>query len=208
MKRIFEILGNYGIFDAAPLALAATVIYAVIRAVYLRAAKRPCAGVCAEMARGLLVWYMVSLVVVVWLPDLPKLVFGDISPAEFSERTFFRGEYTSNDRFWKLLCGRFYVLHDFELLANIALFVPYGILLPTAFRGLKWWAADLIALGTTLVIELVQPFFGRSCDLDDIIANTLGAVLGCAAAKLVIAIVSKASLAAHGDIENRDKPRR
>lgn len=191
MKRIFDILGYYGIFDAVPLALAATVIYAAIRAVYLKAVKRPCAGVCAEIARCLLVWYLASLIVVVWLPYLPKLIFGDISFAEFSDRTFFRGEYTSNGRFWAIAHGRFSALRDFELLANIALFVPYGILLPAAFRRLKWWAADITALGTTVCIEIIQPFFGRSCDVDDIIANTLGAVIGCAAAKLAIATAAR-----------------
>ena len=189
--RIFEILGYYGIFDAIPLALAATVIYSAIRSVNLKAGKRPSAGAVAEVARGILVWYLVSLAVVVWLPDLPKLLFGDITFSEFSERTFFFGEYTSNGRFWRILGGRWYVLNDFELLANIALFVPYGILLPTAFRRLKWWAADLIALGTTAVVEVIQPFFGRSCDIDDIIANTLGAVMGCAVAKLVITIAAR-----------------
>lgn len=186
MKRVFEILGYYGIFDAVPLAFAAAVIYAAVRAAYLNTGKRPSAGVCAEAARGLLVWYLVSLIVVVWFPYLPKLVFGGVTPAEFAERTFFRGEYTSNDRFLKILHGRFSALRDFELLANIALFVPYGILLPTAFRRLKWWAVDLIALGTTVIIEIIQPFFGRSCDVDDVIANTIGAVIGCVAAKLFI----------------------
>ena len=195
MGRIFEILGYYGIFDAAPLALAATVAYSAIRAVYLKAKKRPGAGVCAEIARGMLVWYLVSLVVVVWLPYLPGLLFGDISFAEFSERTFFLGEYTSNGRFWAIAHGRFSALRDFELLANIALFVPYGILLPAAFRRLKWWAVSLAAFGTTVLIEVIQPFFGRSCDVDDIIANTLGAVIGCAAAKLVIAIADRRSKA-------------
>lgn len=191
MRRIFEILGDYGIFDAVPLSMAATVVYIVIRAVCLKAGKRPCAGIFPETARGLLVWYLVSLIVVVWFPDLPKMLFGDISPAEFCRLTFFRGEYISNGRFWQIAHGRFSVLRDFELLANIALFVPYGVLLPIAFRGLKWWAVDLIGLGTTLLIELIQPFFGRSCDADDIIANTVGAIIGCAAAKIVITAVRR-----------------
>lgn len=191
MKRIFEILGYYGILEAIPLALASTVIYSAVRSGYLTVKNKRGAGVLSELARGLLVWYLVTLVVVVWFPDLPRLIFGDITFSKFSESTFFRGEYTSNGRFWSILCGRLSALHDLELLANIALFIPYGLLLPVAFRRLKWWTADLIALGTTAVIELIQPFFGRSCDVDDIIANTLGAVVGCAAAKLVITVASR-----------------
>lgn len=191
MGDFFGALKFYGIFDAIPLALAATAIYAVIRIVYLKAGKHPRADVFAETARGLLVWYLTTLVVVVWFPELPRLIFGNLSLADFSAQTFFFGEYANNGRFLSILSGRFSALQDAELLSNIELFVPYGILLPTAFRRLRWWAVDLIALGTTLTVELVQPFVGRSFDVDDIIANTLGAVIGCALAKLVITIASR-----------------
>lgn len=192
MKYVIEMLSAYGFFRAVPLALAATALYAAVRFIYLRALKQPRRGVVTETARALLVWYLVTLVVVVWFPDLPQLVFGRISAAEFSERTFFRGSYISNDRFLRILHGEFYPLYDRELLANIALFVPFGLLLPAAFR-LRWWAVDLTGLGTTLLVELIQPFFGRSCDVDDIIANTLGTVIGCAIAKLVLVLANKQS---------------
>ena len=191
MRDFFGALKFYGIFDAIPLALAATAIYTVIRIVYLKAGKHPRDDVFAETSRGLLVWYLMTLVVVVWFPELPRLIFGNLSLADFSAQTFFFGEYANNGRFLSILSGRFSALQDAELLSNIELFVPYGILLPTAFRRLRWWAVDLIALGTTLLIELVQPFLGRSFDVDDIIANTLGAVIGCALAKLVITIASR-----------------
>ena len=191
MRDILGALKFYGIFDAVPLALAATAIYAAVRIVYLKAGKHPRADVFAETARGLLVWYLTTLIVVVWFPELPRLVFGKMPLADFSAQTFFFGEYANSGRFLSIFSGRFSALQDAELLSNIELFVPYGILLPTAFRRLRWWAVDLIALGTTTVIELVQPFVGRSCDVDDIIANTLGAVVGCALAKLVITIASR-----------------
>ena len=190
MRRIINILAYYGIFDAIPLALVSTAVYTVIRIIYLNVKKSRGAGVPAELARGVLVWYMASLVVVVWFTELPKLFLGNITFAEFKADTFFRGEYVINGRFWRIANGQLWALRDFELLANIALFVPYGILLPLAFRGLKWWAVDLIALGTTAVIEVFQPMLGRACDLDDVIANTLGGVIGCIMAKLVITAVA------------------
>ena len=190
MRDFFGSLKFYGIFDAVPLALAATVIYAVVRIINLKAGKHQRAGVPAEIARGLLVWYLMTLVVVVWFSELPRLVFGKITFAVFAESTFFWGEFANSGRFLSIFSGQFSFLRDAELLANIELFVPYGLLLPVAFRRLKWWAADLIALGTTLIIELIQPFVGRSFDVDDIIANTLGAVIGCGVAKLGIALAS------------------
>lgn len=174
-----------------PIAAAATAIYAVIRAGYLKISRRPRAAVSAEIARGLLVWYLVTLIVLVWLPKLPKLLYGNLTLEEFAALTFRPGEYGNNGRFLLLLRGDFSVLRDDELIGNIVLFVPYGALLAAAFRKLRWWAVDLIGLGTTLLIELVQPFLERSCDIDDIIANTLGTVIGCAAAKVFIAATER-----------------
>lgn len=186
MRGIFDTLLDYGIIGALPFALCGCAVYMLIRALYLRKTRKPRAGAVAETARVLLVWFLVTLVIVVWFPLFPPLVFGKISLREFTADTFFFGEYTSNNRFLYILRGQFSALRDFELLANIVLFVPYGILLCTAFRRLKWWAVMLISLGTTVCVEIFQPFFGRSCDVDDIIANTLGALIGCITAKIVI----------------------
>ena len=168
-----------------PIAAATAAIYAVIRFGYLKLSRRPRAALSAEIARGLLVWYLVTLIVLVWLPELPRLIYGKITLGEFASLTFLPGDYASNRRFWSLFGGDLSVLRDEELVGNIVMFVPYGALLAAAFRKLKWWAVDLIGLGTTLLIELVQPFLYRSFDIDDIIANTLGTVIGCLAAKLI-----------------------
>ena len=66
---------------------------------------------------------------------------------------------------------------------NIALFLPLGILLPlaTKFRSLK--QVMLVALLLSFSIEAIQfalRFIGnaRAVDIDDVILNTLGALLG------------------------------
>jgi len=69
-------------------------------------------------------------------------------------------------------------------LGNVALFMPLGILLPfvdTRFRSLR--RVLLLALCMSLVIETLQfvlRFVGnpRAVDIDDVLLNTLGAVLG------------------------------
>lgn len=131
--------------------------------------------------------------VLVWFPELPRLIFGEISLEEFAALTFLPGDYANNKRFFALFRGDFSVLGDEELVGNIIMFLPYGVLLSVGFRRLRWWAVDLIGLGTTVVIELVQPFLERSFDLDDIIANTLGTAIGCAAAKLAVTISRRKS---------------
>ncbi|MCI9400325.1 MAG: VanZ family protein [Lachnospiraceae bacterium] len=66
-----------------------------------------------------------------------------------------------------------------QLLLNIAMFLPYGFLLPCVFtplRKLRWQI--LVVIATTTFIETIQYFIGRSADIDDVIMNTIGGVLG------------------------------
>ena len=65
-------------------------------------------------------------------------------------------------------------------LLNVILFVPLGILLPFLWR--KYTALKetvRFGFGMSLSIELLQMFTYRATDINDIIANTLGAGLGC-----------------------------
>ena len=63
---------------------------------------------------------------------------------------------------------------------NFFLFVPLGFLLPLALRFKKHRSLKviLIAVLFSVLIETVQIFIGRFFEIDDIIANSLGAVSG------------------------------
>jgi len=66
-----------------------------------------------------------------------------------------------------------------QLAMNIVMFVPYGLLLPTVFQRLRtWWKTGLTALASTVLIETTQYFIGRSADIDDVIMNLTGGLLG------------------------------
>ncbi len=66
-----------------------------------------------------------------------------------------------------------------QLILNVLMFIPYGALLPLAVKKTrKMWVSLLTVLGTTVSIEFVQLFLGRSCDIDDVIMNFTGGVLG------------------------------
>ena len=66
-----------------------------------------------------------------------------------------------------------------QLAMNIVMFIPYGLLLPIAFRLLRdWWKTGLAVLATTVTIETIQYFIGRSADIDDVIMNLTGGLLG------------------------------
>lgn len=86
-----------------------------------------------------------------------------------------------------------------NLLGNIAIFVPLGFFLPllrtefrTAFRTLA------AGLSVSFFIEIVQLFTPRVTDIDDLILNTLGALVGYL---LYTAIISARKC--KGDMQNR-----
>ena len=65
-------------------------------------------------------------------------------------------------------------------LLNIAMFLPLGVLLPPAVKRFQRWYWMLAAgAGTSLLIEALQHTLSRGqADVDDLLCNTLGAMLG------------------------------
>ena len=94
---------------------------------------------------------------------------------------------------WREAYQRFTLQIWLNVLLNIALFVPLGVLLPLLWKPFrKWYAALGAGFGVSLLIELAQLFTGCGmCDVDDLFTNTLGAMLGWCAALLVLALHQK-----------------
>jgi glycopeptide antibiotics resistance protein len=67
-------------------------------------------------------------------------------------------------------------------LLNVLLFLPLGLLLPLVFLPLKkkaWGKILLASFGVSLMVELLQLFHvWRSFDINDLIFNTIGGLLG------------------------------
>lgn len=60
-------------------------------------------------------------------------------------------------------------------LQNIAFFIPFGLLLSLK----KWWKVLLTALCFSATVEACQYMFALGlCELDDVISNTFGAMIG------------------------------
>ena len=67
-----------------------------------------------------------------------------------------------------------------NLIGNIAMFIPIGIIWPAVFRELDTHKKVIAAgVGVSLLIEILQlPFYDRVTDIDDLILNSLGFLIG------------------------------
>ena len=67
-----------------------------------------------------------------------------------------------------------------NVVGNAVMFIPSGIILPVVYPRLnRFWKVLLAGIGLSLAIELLQlPFSVRASDVDDLLLNTLGAILG------------------------------
>ena len=72
------------------------------------------------------------------------------------------------------------------MILNAVMFAPLGFLLPAYFQRYRQWNHTLFAgIATSLTAELIQLFTLRATDVDDLIMNTLGTVIGFLLAKLI-----------------------
>lgn len=79
-----------------------------------------------------------------------------------------------------------------EVLANVALFVPVGLLLPLAWPGLRLWQVTLVGGLMSVMIETVQGLMpSRFPTLSDVIANTTGTFLGAVVTTVLLALLSR-----------------
>ena len=63
-----------------------------------------------------------------------------------------------------------------QIIANVLLFIPFGVVGTSIWK----WKSVFFATGLSCIIELIQLISRRGLfEFDDIIHNTIGAVIGC-----------------------------
>ena len=66
-----------------------------------------------------------------------------------------------------------------EFTANVAMFVPIGVLFLLLVGRRRWWAAVAFGMLLSASIEIAQLFVpGRVTDVRDLVSNSIGAFLG------------------------------
>ena len=83
-----------------------------------------------------------------------------------------------SDGYWRL--------STINLLGNLALFVPMGMALPCMSKKLnRFWKIVLCVLGMVVMVEVTQGILRvGSIDIDDVIFNVCGAMIGYGIMKL------------------------
>lgn len=80
-------------------------------------------------------------------------------------------------------CGEFDLVPDFfnhineEVIGNLLMFMPFGILYPLSQKAPTWKKSIIVGILTVVIIEVIQPVFGRAFDMNDIILNSLGIII-------------------------------
>ncbi|WP_223626575.1 VanZ family protein [Microbacterium sp. EST19A] len=132
------------------------------------------AGTGAVVARVLLVGYLLFVGFTVWLPATVS--------AKVTGLVGIIATWVSDAGIASYARSAFVL----EILANVALFVPIGLLLALAWPRLRLWQTVLIGALMSVLIETVQGLMpSRFPTLSDVIANTTGTLIGA----LIVAFI-------------------
>ena len=172
--------------EAVQRAFLVAVVYILLKGIYLAMMKKE-VYVGKEILYCVTLTYMVTLLGYTMLPNMHmgiessgKFYFicdrwgnGRINFIPFKTiGTFLFQSENANVSHWK-------DVSDLNLLANIGLFVPYGVIawfFPWYQKSLKCIIGSGVLL--SIIIEMEQIFIQRGTDIDDVILNTLGVLIG------------------------------
>ncbi len=65
-----------------------------------------------------------------------------------------------------------------NIIGNILLFVPYGYFIGCYLNNKRIWSSAILTMIISITIEVVQLNIGRTFDIDDVILNTCGGIVG------------------------------
>lgn len=166
---------RYYLLRMAAAALAVALLWGISYPlkVWIRRKNGTAADPCRQVALLLLLMFLAGLLILTLTPpagwDYHEPFQGTVNliPVRESVRLF---RFYLGNKMWTAILINF--------LGNVVMFIPIGF-----FAGLLsdrpcWWKAALWAFGLSLFIELAQLFVCRGTDVDDLILNTLGGLVG------------------------------
>lgn len=145
--------------DTWPIVVISNIVAISLRLTYLKLAKRKI-NYADEFLKLVFIIYILCLFQIVTYQDVS---IGGMNLIPFKE--IFRYNFGS-DLFFENVIG------------NMALFIPYGIFIAKVFKDCKVIYPLFLSFIASLAIELTQLSIGRVFDVDDVILNVIGAVVG------------------------------
>ena len=113
---------------------------------------------------------------------IPKIEFGNtklflVNQNVFGEINLIPGKVLV-DSYYEVIYNYNYLYFIVNVIGNIILFVPIGFLIPTLWKNVSMKHILIIALSSSLCIELLQLPQARGTDIDDLWLNVIGAFIG------------------------------
>ena len=131
------------------------------------------------LSRTILLVYTLLLIKFVVFKDMDMILIGHM-------RFYFGGTQTG-DANWipfktllaYIIGNKGFLITGLNLLGNLLLLAPIGFLIPAGFPEIRRNAIFMLAMCTSLSIEIIQHIFQIGIfDVDDVLLNGLGFILG------------------------------
>ena len=173
MSKLYSLLNSGSVLSlflqVIPITLLVGVIYAVYRCVRIK-------------KHGNTVSWGTGLINLILVPaNLWMFIWANVFVGySHSELVFFSGDFNLVPTVFKLITGELtigrWVLK--MLVYNFLMFVPFGFFLPFVFEKINNRSIWKVAVIVPIVVEVIQPVVGRSFDVDDLILNFAGIIVG------------------------------
>ncbi|XJZ27806.1 VanZ family protein [Bacillota bacterium Lsc_1132] len=130
----------------------------------------------AEVIRLITIAYLNYLIYIVWLKPAATMEYLPMNLIPFKTITVYLIQLFNGKLSLSIVIS--------NIIGNIILTLPIGVLLPLNFKNITFKKVFLIAFITPLIIESIQLFLHlsklgtRSIDIDDVILNFLGTIMG------------------------------
>lgn len=152
--------------QALPIALIASIIYYLIR--FRKDKKTP---LNKKIFSSIFICYITGLICLTIGLDLMSIIWYKLiyhtDPG--TSINWFNGDFSFNLNFISNLTK--------ENIGNFLMFLPFGILYPLLQKEPNFKSTIIKGIILVLIIEVLEPVFGRAFDINDIILNSLGIII-------------------------------
>lgn len=155
--------------------------YLILRLTYLQKKQIPIKW-SLEIVRTLFICYLTGLANLILVPrNFWSGIWANIFVGySGSEIELFDGTFNFIPIVFKIISGELTLGSWVKtmLAGNFLMFIPMGFFLPLVARKMDFKKILKIAIVVPIIVEIIQPIVGRSFDIDDIILNFAGIMIG------------------------------